>query len=786
MSLVRFPPHVAGVHGYVINGTALGGGTSGHLSRTIGSAGNRSTWVFEAIIRLADIATSDVYLSAGTSSSNFTSIGRDSSSRIYVSDWNGSYTWRLISDRALVDPDAYYHLVVAYDDTQTTSTNRVRAWINGEALTWGTASYPAQNDGASEILNSVEHLLGKQTAGSGANDHSSAYTARYALYEGLAITDPVTDGFGELTDEGFWGLPRPAHAYGDNGFLLEGGDDIASGTDRSGNGNNFTPSGTITVTNDSPTDSEIRRLGVFANLTPLAKHASATQGSGGLAHGTSSAADWYASMFSLQTPTSGKWGWEVTFTSGTYAQAGLASSSVAWWTAVGGSINPGVVWNFQAGTISKNGSTVATVTASSTSDVHEFLYDVDDATLYLKRNGSLVATVTGVGAECVWPFVATYGTANLTIDCGQSGHTPSEAGYKTLATQNMDAPTISDPSEHFKALTYNGDGTTSHAISGVGFQPDFVWVKRMDTSADHRMADAVRGATKYLVSNGSYSQATSSENILSFDSDGFTVGASSACNAGGGTYVAWCWKADGAGTSNTDGSISATVSANPMAGFSIVTFTGTGANATVGHGLDRPPGMVIIKRLDASTNFAVGHDGLHGVDPWNDYHLKLNSTAARSGTDYVWNATAPTSSVFSVGTDSKVNASGSLHVAYCFAEVPGCCKVGSYTGNASTDGPFVHLGFPPGFILVKNTDTTSNWYLWDTTRAPFNPVTGGLVANANGGTYSGTDLSITSTGFKIQDSETAMNGSGNNIVYLALGGAPIQGGTSVVDQGRAR
>ena len=331
-------------------------------------------------------------------------------------------------------------------------------------------------------------------------------------------------------------------------------------------------------------------------------------------------------------------------------------------------------------------------------------------------------------------------------------------------------PTINRGDDYFQAVTYTGNGSTN-TITGLRFQPDFVWIKGRSGATDHALYDAVRGTTKDLVSNSTAAETTQSTGLTSFNSDGFTLGALSKVNTNAATYVAWCWKANGTTSSNTSGSITSTVSVNTTAGFSIVTYTGTGANATVGHGLGVAPAMVIVKRRSSTGNWNVRHVSITAANS-----LYLNLTNASQSDPTVWNSTVPTSTVFSIGTDTGVNASGATYVAYCWSEIAGFSKFGSYTGNGSTDGLFVYLGFRPKFILLKGTSTADDWYIHDSTRNTYNVVDLRLSPNLSSAEVqsSVTVLDFLSNGFKLRTSNGGWNGSGNNYIYAAFAENPFK------------
>jgi len=331
--------------------------------------------------------------------------------------------------------------------------------------------------------------------------------------------------------------------------------------------------------------------------------------------------------------------------------------------------------------------------------------------------------------------------------------------------------TIDDPSAHFNTVLYTGNGADNRSITGVGFQPDWVWYKERNNAIDHRLVDSTRGATKLLFSNDTDAEFTDANELQAFESDGFQVGDDGSINGNNDTYVAWNWKANGGTTSsNTDGSITSTVQANTTAGFSIVTYTGTGSNATIGHGLGATPKTYWIKRRSSGTaDWYIYHSSIGATK-----NLRLNKTNASSTDSGIFNDTEPTSSVFSLGS-SFSNTSSKDYVAYCFAEKQGYSKFGTYTGNGSSDGPFAYTGFKSAWLMIKRTDSTNHWTLQDNARESSNVVQKFLLANEDDAedTSAGQDLDFLSNGFKIRNSNTRQNASGGSYIFMAFAEHPF-------------
>ena len=329
--------------------------------------------------------------------------------------------------------------------------------------------------------------------------------------------------------------------------------------------------------------------------------------------------------------------------------------------------------------------------------------------------------------------------------------------------------TIKKPSDYFNTKLYTGNGGTQ-SITGVGFQPDFIWIKQRNGTAYHNAYDAVRGFYR-LRPNDTGASSARPYAITSFDSDGFSLGNDDDVNGNSNTTVAWNWKANGAGSANTAGSINSTVSASATSGFSVVSWTGTGANATVGHGLSSAPKMIIIKRLDSADQWIVYHNSLG-----NTGGVYLNLTNSVVDNDTWFNDTSPTSTVFSIGSNSKVNASSATYIAYCFADVQGYSKFGSYTGNGNADGTFVYTGQKSAFIMIKNISSAStNWHIYDNKRLGYNVDNNVLRPNLSDAELTNDDLDILSNGFKLRRVTDALATNGDTYIYMAFAEQPLVG-----------
>ena len=399
--------------------------------------------------------------------------------------------------------------------------------------------------------------------------------------------------------------------------------------------------------------------------------------------------------------------------------------------------------------------------------------DIAESSSYpvlLQNTGFKIATSDSQINYSGYPYVFIAFAENFSAD----------TNYKALNTKNLPAPDIADGSDYFQTVLYTGNAPTGQDItvadnSGNAWQPDWVWTKNRDSAFWHRIYDSVRGATKEIYSNSTSSETTDANALTSFNSDGFTLGSDTGVNQSGDSYVAWNWLAGNGTSSNTDGSITSTVSANPTAGFSIVSYTGTGTAGTVGHGLGVAPSFYVVKNRDGAYFWPCYHASL--TNPATTY-IGLNETTAEQTGETHWNSTAPTSTVFSVNTQLSVNNSGDDYIAYCFAEVEGYNKFGSYTGNgSSTDGPFIYTGFAVSWVMCKRTDssTAGNWVMWDNKRNPYNESANYLLANTSDAEgSSGTQIDLLSNGFKPR-SVGGCNTSGASYIFAAFAENPFGG-----------
>ena len=476
--------------------------------------------------------------------------------------------------------------------------------------------------------------------------------------------------------------------------------------------------------------------------------------------------------------TTGKWYWEVTIngTSGVAPGPGIQATSVPNYESPVSTrrtyYNSGQKFN---GSLSSYGSSFAT------GDIIGVAFDADAGSLTFYKNGTSQGVAFSSLSDGPYsPLTADYNGSSTSHNFGQRpfAYTPP-TGYLSLCTENLSDPTIADGSTAMDVVTYSGDGTNGRDITGLGFSPDLVWIKARNQTDGHNLFDIVRGTTKVIKTNNSNAELTESNSLTAFNSDGFTVGSNASnaqVNASGFTYVGWTWDGGSSTSSNSDGSITSNVRANASAGFSIVSYTGNGtAGATIGHGLNAAPEFILTKNRD-TTDFGLVYHGYVDATAPEDKYLRLFGSGSAQVADNAaaWNDTAPTNSVFTVGSAHAVNESSMNIIAYCWTSVEGFSKFGSFTGNSNNNGPFVYTGFRPRCVVIKNATAVINWYLWDTERSSYNVSNTVLfpsLANAeeSNAVYA---IDILSNGFKVRTND--FQSSSQTLVYGAWAEYPFK------------
>ena len=794
---------------------------SAYLNRTP-SASNRTTWTYSGWIKRSKLGVVQTIFAgnSGASDANFLQFAFPAADdSLNITGW--ATVWRRTT-QVFRDPSAWYHIVVVWDTTQATAANRVKLYVNGSQVTaFQTSNDPTLN-ATSGVNANANHYISSYDA---SNEMYNGYMTEVNFIDGQALTP---SSFGETNaDTGVWQPKRYSGSYGTNGFYLNFSDNSNTtaatlGRDYSGNGNNWTPNNfsvaadvgndsVVDVPTTSGTDTGVGGSvrGNYCTLNPLfiplgTTYYSITNGNLTVTGtGTPNSGD---VIGTISTGFTGKYYFESTVTGIDalgYVQVG-ASDVQQTMDALSynylGYLSKSYSYN-SSGTKSNNNASTVYGSSFTTGDVIGVAIDCDNGAIYFSKNntwqtsGVPTSGASKTGAAFTWtggtqnmiPQIAVYRTGSIADNnFGQRAFVyTAPTGFKTLCTTNLPTPTIgataaTQAGKYFNTVLYTGNGTTQ-TISGVGFQPDFVWAKSRSDAYWHTLIDAVRTRAALLFTNrtdAEYSNSPSDKELTAFTSDGFSLGPdlNISINTSAKTFVAWNWKAGSSTVTNTSGSVNSQVSANPTAGFSIVTYTGPGGTSgTIGHGLGVAPSMIIVKNRNGITaNWTVYHKSLGTLG--TDRALYLNATDAETTSNSFWNNTAPTSTVFTVGNNAGTNYSVTInYVAYCFAPIAGYSAFGIYRGNGSTDGQFVHTGFKPAYVLIKRTTSGYDWWILDSARGTINAVKGRLYANAadaESTTYPYIDF--LSNGFKLRDADGGLNANGEPYIYMSFASNPFK------------
>ena len=787
---------------------------SAYLSRTPASAGSLTTWTWSGWVKRGNLAAgmpargtifgSSLTLlgffnpTSGVAADNF---------GVYVTDGEDD---RFMTNRVFRDTSAWYHFVVVLDTTNSTADDRFRLYVNGVRETSFSRADTITQNRTAGINATAAHAIGRQSPA--ASQYFDGYLAEINFIDGTALT---ADSFGEFKD-GIW-IPKNTSGltFGTNGFYLPFDDSAAIGDDESSNTNDWTVNNLVAtdVVPDSPTNN-------FPTFNLLKKYWNPsyppTISEGNLR--TYTASNYWATTLGTMGVSSGKWYAEFIVTTG--ASAAVAAVGILD-IGANNAVDSSNFIGYETNSVSyygSNGTKYITSTASAygntwgLGDIIGVALDLDAGTVKFYKNNTVQNSGTAAASSLSGTFVfgaAVYATTAIVANFGQDSsfagagtkqnnaddngigdfYYAPPSGHLAVCSANLPTPTIVDGSENFNTVLWTGDAAQTRSLSGLGFEPDFSWLKiRSGTTQDHQLYDVVRGAGsgKSLSSNTSAVEGTVNGfsdgdygYLSSFDADGFSVDDGAVATTGGyvnysgRTYVAWNWKAGGTAVSNTDGSITSQVSANTDAGFSIATFTKGSGVETVGHGLSVAPDLLIVKRRNGTGSWFVYHSA-NTANPETDY-LRLNSTNATADNDTVWGDTAPTTSVFSVG--AAFNSSETL-VCYAFHSVESYSKVGSYVGNGNADGTFVYTGHRPSFLLIKRTDANgTNWWIFDNKRSTFNVVNDGIITNGADAEFADNSsllIDFSSNGFKVRNTYGDLNTSGANHIFLSFAENPFK------------
>ncbi|QQG37862.1 MAG: hypothetical protein HYS26_04540 [Candidatus Kaiserbacteria bacterium] len=761
----------------IASSTRFNDDDSASLTKTFSSAGTGAgkTATFSFWVKRANLGTEQFLINWSAYSAD--GLRFTTSDTLY--GYAGNETWSYTTNAKFRDPGAWLHIVFTVDSTQATAADRIRLWVNGVAQTWSGSGYTSMTQNSDvNVLDNVIHAFGKQHSGTSYYD---GYLADFYAIDGQALTP---SDFGEYDASGYWRPKTYSGTYGTNGFHLPL-TSTSPGDDTSSNNNDWTANNLDATDNvkDSPTNGSAT-LNILANsssdLTAAQGNLTATIDS------FPASPACYTFGRSSIGPTSGKWYAEIVPTGTTGVSGGylIGASSVQ---------NCILESNYLAYTYAGGGNKRNSSSDSAygdtftTNDVIGVALDLDNGKIWFSKNGTWQASgdpaagtnsaftgLTGplfIGAGAGQTSGQTH---SYNFNFGQSSSPTSTAtvlpyrssagGYfqyapptdfKALSTTNLPTPTITQPDDYFDALTYTGTGAAL-SVTGLDFTPTLTWIKDRTSANAHGLFDSLRSTFPYLSSNATTIETSSASALTAFLENGFTLGTNSLFNTSGNNYISWLWKED------------------PTSGFDIVPYAGTGANRTISHSLSSAPEFMIVKDRGATNDWAVYH-AANTSAPETDY-LLMNGTAATADDATYWNDTAPTASVFSLGTNADVNTSGNNYVAYLFDEISGFSDFGSYTGNGSADGPFVYTGFKPKYVVIKRTDTLGySWNTYDAARDTSNPISPcfGLESNA-AETASCNDMDFLANGFKQRNTAAGANASGGTYVYMAFAEQPFK------------
>ena len=735
--------------------------------------------------------------------SGYGGIGTNSafSNVMVLNSFDSASTQVIAKGTRVLRDSAWYHIIISIDMAQSTTEDKVKFFINGIQDTTINQQNLATTNGLQMLGSSRTDFRLFSPEGSNRRqgfaqfcyiDGKSIQQGDYAVTDFLDAYTFGTNGseYGpKATDD----ITTLASDAGGNSFLLDFSSGSSLGNDASDNNNDWTPTNMSSTNQSSNTPSKS-----YALFSPLWKsNSSYTFTNNGntvvnLASG--------GGILPLTKTITGSEKVYVEFVADDANNSefglGVADAEIAMAAAFR---STGIIGWENDGDKYTDGSQAATdIRSWADSAVLGLALDMGARKLWIRDSTGFqgssgtddpaagsggVSLPSSIGTEAYFIF------GNSSSSADQDATLKTEAnvaltysiptGFKTLNSGNVTAPS-KQGADFFNAVTYAGNGTAigsgGKAVTGANTNPGFVWIKNRSATDSHMLFDRIRTATKFIESDTTDAEATDAESLTTFGSDGFTVGNNAAVNTNSENYISWNWgtTAGSGSTTSPAGSLASTSLVADANHFSVVSYTGTGSATTTGHGLGGVAEMIMVKNRDAADGWRVYHSGV-ASDPQTDYMI-LNDTTAATDDNTVWNDTAPTSSVFSIGTADAVNTNTEKYIAYCFRSIGGVCKVGSFIGNGdNADGPVINTDFKPRFVMVKKSSATGNWLMYDTGRSSVNEVDDQLLANTNAAETTGSEeLDILANGFKVRTDDSDINSSSATYVYLAM--ANIGGG----------
>ena len=805
-------------------------GDTSYLTRTFSSAGNRRTFTFSSWVKLSGTSqgNSGAFFSANKTGVGFAKFMFRDDGRIELntSETGLSDSSQLRTTAYFRDTDSWYHVVAAYDTTQGTSSDRVKLYVNGTQITdFGTETYPPQDHEVSINVDDV-HQIGNQA---GTSNYFDGYLTEINFIDGQAL-DPTYFGFTD-GQTGIWIPKRYEGTYGTTGFHLDFNDRTSTttlGIDKSPNGNDFTLTN-LAVT-DSMIDTPSNNFPTLRLLTfpPSSSSTTITQGNLRFRTGTTgNGGGGKRTTISTMAVKSGKWYFEViddsemmygigsnyqinssdtvdrpryilldydgiAYYSGGNRQYGdtngyTANSDISQIYVDMDAPGSPVIYFGRNGQWGNNTNSTGTAAWNSATPINgmriaDYQSDIftnqgDGNMVFLQSSrggGNDAISTVNFGQDSTFTGQKSRGTFTDANGRGEFQHQPPKDALALCAANlPMDDGAFINPKEHFAAITYTGAQSSTN-ITGLLFEPDMIWIKSRTQAYSHYIFDRLRGfGNKHLIPNLNSAEGPSGSDATALGgthASGFFISSASGISdtyQAPNNYVAWCWKAGGAAVTNNDGNTTSQVSVNQKAGFSIVTYAGSGQPRTIGHGLGKKPAWIMSKSRDSADDWMVWHKDMHTSNIGN-YSIALNSTGGRDNASQYWYDTEPTSTVFTRGNYS----SGDDMIAYCWTEITGFSKFGFYKGNTNSDGPRVHCGFRPAFLMIRRVDSGDNWIIKDSARNTTNDVYFNLNPNSNG-VQNGSAGNVTTAdfyanGFKIRGSDSGVNAGDGRFIYMAF------------------
>jgi len=753
------------------NSCLFNSSSSQYFTRTPSVSGNLGTWTFSCWVKKTKLGTAQGLFTGWDGASTSTVLQFTTGDNLELYNFAGAYYARLITTQVFRDPNAWYHIVAVWDKSNSISSNRQRLYVNGQRISSFSTETYTSDDSYGMNRSGYTQYIGYST---------DSYIAEAYNIDGQAL-EPSSFGYFDNQRDFVWKPKKYIGSYGVNGFYLNFNNSSSLGLDSSGNNNNFTLNGSMSSTNQT-SDSPSNNFMTFNPLDNFSMSNSSSNGtiSNGNLRSVSSSTSYSSAYSTFPVPKNGKFKFEASVVL-------VAGGSGNQYIGLTDKVNVVLYWSHSVGIFSGGGTSNSTT--YTTNDFLTFEIDRTTQTATFYKNGTQIhnTAFTSTGDLWIISYNGLTSGAGFDVNFGQKPFLYGTSSFKTLSVSNLPTPSIKKSNQYFDVKTYFGTGTTQ-TIDNLGFSPGLLWTKGRDLGQSHNLIDVIRSGFRLR------SDLTNAEAItqVAFTSNGFTLGSETENNNAGSSFVSWAWNIGNTSSitysAGNPGSIASTVRSNPTAGFSIVSYNGNGtAGSTVAHGLGVKPTFMIIKNRDALSNWIVFHTALDAATGGNGSYLTIanglkQDTTTNDAENYFGNNTqwiTPTSTVFTIGGNSAVNPSnGNKMIAYCWSEIEGYSKFGSYSANNSTDGPFIYCGFRPKFIILRrDNSSTEPWIIKDTSRSIYNGYDVEIYpssSNIEGGPYSPPIMDYLSNGFKLRSNASGSNGLSGTFIFAAFAETPFK------------